>query len=244
MEYYNPQEKNDYKVKPSSSVSTTMNLVKIYLFFALGLLVTAAMTFGFPYALAGMFGGVSDEFADAYLTSIVVFAIFSFIFSLGNSIAVIYRKAVLVGIFYFGYAICLGGLCSSLALVLDTITLATAFVTTGGVFVVCGVVAAFSKGRFNKWIGGATAFLLGLIILSIFNIFMKSTLVEWIYTIGVLLVFVLVTIIDMSRIQQRAATKGFENENALALYEAYCLYADFAVLFMYIIRIFLMSRKD
>lgn len=243
MEYYNPQEKNDYQVKPSSSTSTMMNLVKIYLFFALGLLVTAAMTFGFPYALASIFG-TPEQFADAYVTSIIVFCVLSFIFSLGNSIAVIYKKAVLVGIFYFGYAICLGGLCSSLALVLDTMILAMAFVTTGGVFAVCGVVAAFSKGRFNKWMGGATALLLGLVILSIFNFFMKSTLVEWVYTIGVLLVFTLVTIIDMSRIQQNAATKGFENENALALYEAYCLYADFVVIFINILRIFLLTRKD
>ncbi len=244
MEYYNPQEKNDYQVKPSSSTSTMMNLVKVYLFFALGLAITAAMTFGFPYALCAIFGGPTDQFADAYITSIVVFSILSIVFSLGNSIAFIYRKAVLVGIFYFGYAICLGGLCSSLAICLDTITLATAFLTTAGVFGVCALVAVFSKGRFNKWIGGATALLFGLIILSIFNIFMKSTAIEWVYTIGVLLVFILVTIIDMSRIQKSASSKGFENDNALALYEAYCLYADFAVIFMYIIRIFLLSKKD
>lgn len=246
MEIYNPEEKENYKVKASGQMETTLNLVKVYVFFAIGLLITCAMIFGFQPLLKAIVNGfkITTPYKNIYTGTLVGFCVALMIFGIMSSMSILVNKAWYIGACYFLYAISFGGAMSSLTNWLDTNVIGLAFGVSGGVFIICGIIGVLTKGKLSKW--GNFAFMLtfGCLVISLVNIFLRSNTLSWIVSFAILIVFLLITAIDIDRVHQMAAEKCFTNNNCLALYEAYCLYADFAVIFTYIIRIIAASRRD
>ena len=84
--------------------------------------------------------------------------------------------------------------------------------------------------------------LIGLIICSVVNIFMKSETMYWIISGAGVLIFVGLTAWDTQKIKQMALTMPNATDGRLATIGALSLYLDFINLFLYLFR-FLGDRK-
>ena len=83
--------------------------------------------------------------------------------------------------------------------------------------------------------------LIGLIIATVVNIFLHSTMLMWITTYAGVLIFVALTAYDSQKIKKMLMMYGTEvNESTqkLALLGSLSLYLDFINLFIYLLRIF------
>ena len=86
--------------------------------------------------------------------------------------------------------------------------------------------------------------LIGIIIASVVNIFLKSPMVYWVVTYAGVLIFVGLTAYDTNKLKQMAMA-GFadeETEGKSAVLGALALYLDFINLFLMLLRI--MGRRD
>ena len=86
--------------------------------------------------------------------------------------------------------------------------------------------------------------LIGLIIATIVNIFLGSSMLSMIISYAGVLIFVGLTAYDTQRIKEMLSTADAADESAqkIALLGALSLYLDFINLFLYLLRIFGGSR--
>lgn len=82
--------------------------------------------------------------------------------------------------------------------------------------------------------------LIGLIIASLANLFMKSTMLYWITTYIGVIIFVGLTAYDTQKIKNSniIGNEGTEEDSKEAIMGALTLYLDFINLFLYLLRIF------
>lgn len=113
------------------------------------------------------------------------------------------------------------------------------FFITAGTFGAMSVYGYFTKTDLTKIGSYLFMALIGLIIASVVNIFVKSSGFEWIISIAGVLIFVGLTAWDTQQVK-RLAQVNLEPSLAdkLATIGALNLYLDFINLFLYLLRIF------
>ena len=79
---------------------------------------------------------------------------------------------------------------------------------------------------------------IGLIICSVVNIFLKSTQMEWIISFAGVAIFIGLTAWDTQKIKRMLATTSAEQAENVATWGALSLYLDFVNLFIYLLRFF------
>jgi FtsH-binding integral membrane protein len=84
--------------------------------------------------------------------------------------------------------------------------------------------------------------LFALIIVSVINIFAKSSGLEWIISFVGVLIFIGLTAWDTQKIKQMALQMPGSEVGRLATIGALSLYLDFINLFLYLLRFFVNSR--
>ncbi len=84
--------------------------------------------------------------------------------------------------------------------------------------------------------------LFGLIIVSIVNIFLKSSTMDWIISGFGVLIFIGLTAWDTQQIKAMALQAPAESAGRISTYGALSLYLDFINLFLYLLRFFGSSR--
>ena len=138
------------------------------------------------------------------------------------------------------YSILNGVTLSCIFVVYTQGSIASTFFITAGMFGALAVYGSVTK----KDLSGMGRFLfmalIGLIIATIVNIFMHSTMLYWITTFVGVLVFAGLTAWDAQKIQQLALSADEVNESTqkMALLGSLTLYLDFINLFLYLLRIF------
>lgn len=138
------------------------------------------------------------------------------------------------------YSVLNGVTLSSIFVVYTQGSIASTFFITAGMFGGLALYGTVTK----KDLSGMGRFLfmtlIGLIIATIVNIFMHSTMLYWITTFVGVLVFAGLTAWDAQKIQQMAQTADEVNEatQKMALLGSLMLYLDFINLFLYLLRIF------
>ncbi len=129
-----------------------------------------------------------------------------------------------------------------LAYTAESIT--SVFLITAGTFAVMAVVGSFIKADLSSL--GRILFmaLIGVIIATIVNIFMKSSGLAMILNYAGVLIFVGLTAYDTQKIKQmlQQAPDAGETAQKVALMGALSLYLDFINLFLYLLRILGNSR--
>ncbi|MFT4071935.1 MAG: Bax inhibitor-1/YccA family protein [Dysgonamonadaceae bacterium] len=119
-------------------------------------------------------------------------------------------------------------------------SIASTFFITAGTFAAMALVGTFTKKDLSSWGRFLIMALIGLIIASVVNLFLKNETMYWIISyIGVLL-FVALTAYDAQKIKNLIQMHGNEvNESTqkIALMGALTLYLDFINLFIYLLRI-------
>ena len=138
------------------------------------------------------------------------------------------------------YSVLNGVTLSPIFLVYTSESITTTFFVTSGTFGAMALYGYFTKRDLTKW--GSLLFmaLIGVVIASVVNIFLKSEVMMWIITyIGVVL-FVALTAYDTQKIKLLAYQTAHDAElsKKVSILGALSLYLDFINLFLYLLRIF------
>jgi FtsH-binding integral membrane protein len=125
-------------------------------------------------------------------------------------------------------------------LVFTTESIASTFFITAGTFGVMSFYGYTTKSDLSKWGNLLFMGLIGLIIASIANLLMKSTLIYWVTTYIGVLIFVGLTAYDTQKIKNSnvIGNEGTDEDSKEAIMGALTLYLDFINLFLYLLRIF------
>jgi FtsH-binding integral membrane protein len=145
---------------------------------------------------------------------------------------------------FVAYAVLTGLVFSSLFIIYTAGSLASTFLITGGMFAVMSLYGWFTGNDLTKLGSLLFMLLIGLIIASIVNIFMNSTLLYWITTYVGIFIFTGLIAYDTQKIKNMGSyvVEGTEEHRKGAIIGALNLYLDFINLFLMLLRIF-GSRK-
>lgn len=138
------------------------------------------------------------------------------------------------------YSLLMGASLSFVFSVYSDASIATTFVITSGMFGVMAVVGYTTKTDLTKF--GSIMFmgLIGIIIASVVNMFLRSGTMDYIISFIGVLVFTGLTAYDVQKLKRIGAGIGQESEAArkLTIMGALTLYLDFINLFLFLLRFF------
>ena len=142
------------------------------------------------------------------------------------------------------YSVVNGVVFSSIFMLFSMSTISTVFFITAGTFGAMSVFGYTTKTDLTSWGKLFMMALVGLIIATIVNIFMKSSGLDVIISYVGVLIFVGLTAYDTQKIKEMCiqAPDTGEVMQKYALLGALSLYLDFINLFIYLLRIF--GRRD
>lgn len=146
---------------------------------------------------------------------------------------------------FVAYSILNGLTLSIIFLIYTQASIFLTFFVTAATFGAMALYGTFTKKDLSSWGNILIMALIGLIIASIANWFVKNEMLYWIITYAGVLIFVGLTAYDAQKIKRQLNAYGNEiNENTqkIALMGALSLYLDFINLFLYLLRL-LGSRK-
>lgn len=138
------------------------------------------------------------------------------------------------------YSLLMGASLSFVFLAFTGASIAKTFVITAGMFGLMAVVGYTTKTDLSKF--GSIMFmgLIGLIIASLVNMFMRSPMMDYIISFIGVLVFTGLTAYDVQKLKRIGAqvTEGSESARKVTIMGALTLYLDFINLFLFLLRFF------
>lgn len=144
------------------------------------------------------------------------------------------------------YSILNGVTLSSIFIVYTMTSIAATFFITAGMFGAMALWGYFTKKDLSKWGSIFFMLLIGLILATVVNLFLRSGAMGFIFSIVGVIIFTGLTAFDVNKIKQMLAQmQGFEEGDIVrkvALMGALTLYLDFINLFLYLLRFF--GRRD
>ncbi len=233
-DYSNQQNYGQQSMSLDSRVSSVMK--KVYVKMTLALLVTAVVAL-FCASSQGM---INFLYGNRAVMWVLIIAELGIVFGVSGAINKL-SSSVATGLFYL-FAIINGMMLSSIFLVYDMSAIYTTFFITAGTFGAMSVYGYFTDRDLSKM--GSILFmaLIGLIIASLVNMFLKSSPLGWIISIAGVLIFVGLTAWDTQQVKRMAAYAPDNMVSRLATVGALTLYLDFINLFLYLLRFFGGSR--
>ena len=207
---------------------------KVYVWMTLALAIT-----GFTaYAVANSPGILQTIYTNQILFWGLIIGEFALVF--GVSAAINKLSLTTATLMFILYSVINGALLSYIFLFYTASSVATVFFITAGTFAAMAIVGYTTKTDLSSM--GKILFmaLIGLIIATIVNIFIKSDGLTMILSYVGVLIFVGLTAWDSQKIKQMLlqAPDAGEGAQKLALLGALTLYLDFINLFIYLLRIF------
>lgn len=185
----------------------------------------------------------------------------NFIFTLGSGLYVIllaevllvvwmssrvqrFQYATLLGLFYV-YSILNGVTLSTIFYVYDIGFIGKAFATTSVTFGVMAVYGAVTKNDLTRFGSFAIMGLVGGIVLFMVNWFLRSSSLDYLLSIVMLVIFIGLVAYDTQKLKAYyySTAGSAEMQKKSAVMGALSLYLDFINIFLYILRIFGRNRK-
>ena len=147
-------------------------------------------------------------------------------------------STVAATLLFYGYSILNGVVLSVILLHYTAASVASAFAITAAVFGTMTVYGYVTKSDLSRVGNFLVMALIGLIICTVVNIFLKSSTMEWIISFAGVVIFIGLTAWDTQKIKQMAALTDGSQAGKLATIGALSLYLDFINLFLYLLRFF------
>jgi FtsH-binding integral membrane protein len=143
------------------------------------------------------------------------------------------------------YALVTGVTFGSIFLVFDMATIFQCFLATAAAFGGMAVYGSVTRRDLSPWASSLLGTLIGVLVLGIVNIFLRSSLVEmFISAVGVIL-FMVLTAYDSQKLSRMFdQTGGGELAERYSVYAALQLYLDFLNLFLYLLRLLGNQRRN
>ena len=223
----------EYAAAPATPLAGTQSfLTRVFTWMVVGLLVTAAS--------AAVIGSSESMLAD--VTSNPILLIVLFVAQLGLVIAIsagVNRMSTPVaGALFIVYS-ALNGFIFSLVFELYTDeSIFTTFLVAASLFAALAFYGAVTKRDLSGLGGILFGALIALIIATVVNVFVGGSTLYWITTYAGVLIFSGLTVYDMNKLKQYAASGGQTGPVQGAL----SLYLDFINLFLFLLRIFGRAR--
>lgn len=146
-----------------------------------------------------------------------------------------------------GYSVLNGVTMSVILLAYTATSVAMAFVISAGMFAIMAIVGTVTKRDLSSL--GSILFmaLIGLIIASVVNMFLQSSLMEWIVSLVGVVLFSALTVYDTQKIRRLLVEQNGcvsdEGLHKIALLGSLELYLDFINLFLFILRLLGGNRR-
>lgn len=211
---------------------------KVYLWMTLALLIT-----GFTaYAVATTPQLTNLIFANQAVVWILFGAELLLVFGLS---AAINRLSLLTAtLMFILYSVINGAVLSVIFFAYSIGSIATTFFITAGTFGAMSLYGYFTKSDLTSWGKILIMALIGIIIATVVNIFVKSSGLDLIISYAGVLIFVGLTAYDTQKIKTMClqAPDAGESMQKIALLGALSLYLDFINLFIYLLRI--LGRRE
>jgi FtsH-binding integral membrane protein len=218
---------------PVSAEASRTFLQRVHFFMSLGLgttgIVALAVTAS-PSAMAFIFGN-SIVFPMILIAELVM--VFAF-----APVAARVRASTAAAMF-FAYAALSGVTFSIIFLRYTAGSIGSTFLITAGMFAGLSFYGATTKRDLSGLGSFLMMGLIGLILASVVNLFLGSSMLYWLTTFAGVIVFTGLTAYDTAKLKSLAAQAGDgEAYTKLALQGALVLYLDFINLFLMLLRIF------
>jgi FtsH-binding integral membrane protein len=212
---------------------------RVYNMMALGLVVTGAISYGVASVpeLFKMFNG-------SILGLVVMLAPLGIMF-FGLTPAKIHRMSLTMvsGLYYLITAL-FGISLSYIFAMYASESIARVFFITAGMFAATSVYGYTTKKDLSGMGGLMVMGLIGIIIASLVNIFLQSTMLQFVTSVIGVIVFTGLTAWDTQNIKETySEANGSESNSKMAVMGALSLYLNFINLFMMLLRLFGSQRQ-
>lgn len=148
-------------------------------------------------------------------------------------------SALTATLMFLLYSVINGATLSAIFVIYTMGSIATAFFVTAGTFGAMAIYGSVTKTDLTKIGNICFMGLIGIIIASLVNIFLKNSMMEMVISIVAVLVFVGLTAYDTQKIKQMLWNAEVnDTTQKLAVLGALTLYLDFINLFLQILRLF------
>jgi len=223
-------ENNNYSLSDEKSITATF-MSKVYSWMTLALAITGFIA---------MYVYNSTAFINFTKENSLVFMLF-FLAELGTVWYLMkkldklsYMTAILVFILYS----VLSGFTFSIIIYNYTLaSIASTFFITAGTFAVMSVAGFYTKKDLSGFGSIMIMGLVGVIIATVVNFFLKSEMLNYIVSYIGVMVFVGLTAYDTQKIKLMATQVDGENAKKASIMGALTLYLDFVNLFLYLLRV-------
>ena len=223
--YYNM---NDIDVKSSNNF-----LRKVFLYMILGIAISFGTGAYLLYFNQGLLSTLFNYYQFLVIAELaMVFSISFFINKMSSSLA---RSL------FFAYSLVNGITLTVIGRIYAPQVIFYAFMITLTIFVVTAIYGYTTQEDLSSYRRFFMIALISLIALSIFNAFMRVGMLEWVITIGGVVIFTGLIAYDVNRIKAisyQLADGDNEAMEKMGIIGALNLYLDFINLFIYILRIF------
>ena len=222
----------DSYIAEKIEVSQTLLIRKVYVWMCAALLITAVTA----YRVSN-----SEELLKLIFSSKMSFfgliiAQFAIVWFLSARIKTLTFSTA--NILFALYSVLMGVTMSCIFLAYTQSSIASTFFITAGTFAVMSIYG-FTTKRDLTSIGGLLIMaLVGLIIASIVNYFLKSSMFDLIISCIGVLIFVGLTAYDTQKIKTLLNQENTEENQKMAIIGSLMLYLDFINLFLFLLRIF------
>ena len=218
----------------SMSAAFPVLMRKVYVWMTLALIITGATAYGVATSPGLMMAIATNRLLFWGL----IIAEFGLVIAI--SAAINKLSLTTATLLFVLYSVINGATLSFIFAIYTMSSIASVFFITAGTFAVMAVIGYTTKKDLTSM--GKILFmaLIGIIIATIVNIFLKSTGLQMIVSYLGVLIFVGLTAYDSQKIKQMLlmAPDASEGAQKIALLGALSLYLDFVNLFIYLLRIF------
>ena len=228
---YEERQISSEKVVEQSTFAILMR--KVYVWMALALVVSGLTA----YYVAG-----SEQMLMAIFGNQITFwvlAIAEFGLVIGLTAALKKLSFHVAACMFLLFSILNGVTLSAIFVVYTMSSIATTFFVTAGTFAAMAFIGYTTKKDLTKIGGILLMALIGLIIASVVNIFLKNSMMDIVISAIGVLIFVGLTAYDAQKIKEMMLDCGTEVNDftqKLAVFGALSLYLDFINLFLYLLR--------
>ena len=223
--YYNM---NDIDVRSSNNF-----LRKVFLYMILGIAISLATGAYLLFFNQDLLYTLLDYYKFLVIAELgMVFSISFFINKMPSSLA---------RILFFAYSLVNGITLTVIGLIYAPQVIFYSFVITLTIFVVTAIYGYTTQEDLSSYRRFFKIALISLILLSVFNAFMRVGILEWVITIAGVVIFTGLIAYDVNRIKAisyQLADGDTETMEKMGIIGALNLYLDFINLFIYILRIF------
>ena len=226
---------NFYEISKEQEIAETKRFfVRVYGWMSMALIITGLMAFktaNSPELIEFIFGQ-RFVFFGLMIAELLLVGFLSG--------AIHKMSAMIATIIFCLYSILNGLTLSCIFFVITADSIASVFFITDGTFAAMSAYGFFTKKDLTKMGNILFMALIGLIIASLVNMFLKSEMLYWISSYVGVLIFVGLIAYDTQKLKKLnvIGNEGTDDDRKEAIIGALTLYLDFINLFLYLLRIF------